>query len=94
MKFNNEMQQDQNQQKEKDKRVKGTNNAVEENSNEDPKKDIGNEVEAMDIGDLHLDGIKQACGYVDIGYVTQDKVSIQESIQDPTRTTRGSMQRY
>ena len=34
---------------------------VVENSNEYLKRDIGEEVEDMDIGDLDLDGIEQAC---------------------------------
>ena len=47
---------------------------MEENSNEDPERDTTDELEDMDIGDLDLDDIKQACADAEKGYVPQEQV--------------------
>ena len=40
-------------------------------------RETGEEAEDMDIGDLDLEGIKQACADVEKGYVSQEQVILQ-----------------
>ena len=64
-----------------------TNNVMAENSNEDLERDTGDEVEDMDIGDLDLNGIKQAYEDAEKVYVPQEQVILLKEVFIKSRET-------